>query len=132
MFLFCSDPYDLWLIGLSHCFRALQNIFSHPLLLDFKIIQFGTYIQPIPKSSFFPAEMLFSLIGPESDHWLYLSLTHSQTVDLVGRRLYRCDSFFFCADAQFKGGGVCKIKMQILPLTFWLPLNQYRLSKIPS
>ena len=39
--------------------------------------------------------MLFSLIGPESDHWLYLSLTHSQTVDLVGRRLYRCDSFFF-------------------------------------
>ena len=130
MFLFCSDPHDLWLVGLSYYLRALQNIFSHPLLLDFKIIQFGTYIQHIPKSSFFPAEMLFSLIGPESDHWLYLSLTHSQTVDLVGRRLYRCDSFF--ARMPNSRGGVCKIKMQILPLTFWLPLNQYRLSKILS
>ena len=83
-----------------------------------------------PKSSFFPIEMLFSLIGPESDHWLYLSLTHSQIDDLVGRRLYRCDSFF--AQMPNSREGFCKIKMQILPLTFWLPINQYRLSKILS
>ena len=44
LLLFCSDHYDLWLIGLFHCFRALQNIFSHLLLLDLKLIRLGTYI----------------------------------------------------------------------------------------
>ena len=64
MFLFCSDPHDLWLVGLSYYLRALQNIFSHPLLLDFKVIQFGTYIQHIPKVRSFPLKCYFLLSDP--------------------------------------------------------------------
>ena len=64
LLLFCSDHYDLWLIGLFQCFRALQNIFSHPLLLDFKVIQFGTYILHIPKAHSFPLKCYFLLSDP--------------------------------------------------------------------
>ena len=64
MFLFCSDPHDLWLVGLSCHLRALQNIFSHLLLLDFKVIQFGTHIQHIPKACSFPLKCYFPLSDP--------------------------------------------------------------------
>ena len=65
--------------------------------------------------------MLFSLIGFESDHWLYLSLTHSQTVDFVGRRLYRCDSFFAQMPIS-RGGGFARLKCRSYPWLFGCPL----------
>ena len=100
----CSYQYDLWLIGLSHCFRVCKISLAIPycwisrlfsLTLTFNISQklilshwnvIFSYRTRVRSLAIFVTDSL-------TDRWL----SWPQTLQMW---------LFFCADAQLKGGGL--------------------------